>query len=92
METKYIARKYVNSRNRGSFSGLHKFKNEQKLNFKNTEETLSTIAAYTKHKPAVSRFQRRKVVVHFVNQIYCCDLIDFQKFSRWNSGKNWLCM
>lgn len=92
MDKKYIERKYLNTRIKGSFSGIQRFRKEQKLNSKNTLDVLSSIPAYTRHKPAPSRFKRRKVVVHFVNQIYCSDLIDLQKYYRWNSGKKWLCM
>lgn len=92
MEERYVEKKYTNVRNKGSFSGLKKFKTEQKLKNKVTKKVLSSIPAYSYHKSAPIRFQRRKVISLFVNQIYCSDLIDLQKLSRFNRGQKWLCV
>ncbi len=92
MEERYVEKKYLNVRNKGSFSGLKKFHTEQKLKSKITKKVLSSIPAYSYHKSAPIRFQRRKVVSLFVNQIFCTDLIDFQKLSRFNRGQKWLCV
>lgn len=53
---------------------------------------LSSLPAYSYHKSAPIHFRRRKVISLFVNQIYCTDLIDLTKLSRFNGGKKWLCL
>lgn len=92
MEKRYIEKRYHNLRNRGSFAGLKKFKNEQQLKHFIAQEALSSLPAYTLHKTALNRFQRRRVVSHFAKQIFCTDLIDLQKFYKFNGGKKWLCL
>ena len=44
------------------------------------------------HKPIKRNFQKRRVIVHNVDDIWCSDLVDMQKLSKWNKGYKYLLM
>ena len=44
------------------------------------------------HKPIKRNFTRRRVIVNGIDEIWCSDLIEMQKFSRWNAGYRYLLM
>ena len=44
------------------------------------------------HKPIRRTFTKRRVIVHNVDDIWCSDLVDMQKLSKWNKGEEqWDC-
>ena len=44
------------------------------------------------HKPIRRNFPKRRVIVHNVDDIWCSDLVDMQKLSKWNKGYKYLLM
>ena len=44
------------------------------------------------HKPIRRNFPERRVIVHNVDDIWCSDLVDMQKLSKWNKGYKYLLM
>ena len=44
------------------------------------------------HKPIKRTFTRRRVIVNGIDEAWCSDLIEMQKFSRWNAGYRYLLM
>ena len=36
------------------------------------------------HKPIKRNFKKRRVIVHNVDDIWCSDLVEMQKLSKWN--------
>ena len=44
------------------------------------------------HKPIRRNFPKRRVIVHNVDDIWCSDLVDMQKLSKWNKGYKCLLM
>ena len=42
------------------------------------------------YKPVIRKFQRRRVNVDSINEIWAADLIDMQAFSRDNNGIKYL--
>ena len=44
------------------------------------------------HKPIRRNFLKRRVIVHNVDDIWCSDLVDMQKLSKWNKGYKYLLM
>ena len=44
------------------------------------------------HKPIKRNFPKRRVIVHNVDDIWCSDLVDMQKLSKWNKGYKYLLM
>ena len=44
------------------------------------------------HKPIKRNFTRRRVIVNGIDEVWCSDLIEMQKFSRWNAGYRYLLM
>ena len=42
------------------------------------------------HKPIRRNFPKRRVIVHNVDDIWCSDLVDMQKLSKWNKGYKYL--
>ena len=44
------------------------------------------------HKPIKRNFTKRRVISHNVDDIWCSDLVDMQKLSKWNRGYKYLLM
>ena len=44
------------------------------------------------HKPIKRNFRKRRVIAHNVDDIWCSDLVDMQKLSKWNKGYKYLLM
>ena len=44
------------------------------------------------HKPIRRNFPRRRVVVKHIDDTWCSDLVEMQKFSKWNKGYRYLLM
>ena len=44
------------------------------------------------HKPIKRNFSKTRVIVHNVDNIWCSDLVDMQKLSKWNKGYKYLLM
>ena len=42
------------------------------------------------HKPIKRNFKKRRVIVHNVDGIWCSDLVEMQKLSKWNKGYKYL--
>ena len=43
-------------------------------------------------KPIRRNFPKRRVIAHNVDDIWCSDLVDMQKLSKWNKGYKYLLM
>ena len=83
----WLARNTINTKRKlglGVASGKVK-KNAQNLTW---EEKL----ADELHKPIRRNFPKRRVIVHNVDDIWCSDLVDMQKLSKWNKGYKYLLM
>ena len=50
------------------------------------KEWLETQDTYTKHKPIVKKFKRRKVITGGVNHQWQADLVELQEFAKVNDG------
>ena len=44
------------------------------------------------HKPITRTFQKRSVISSGINEIWAADLVEMQKFSKWNKGIKYLLM
>ena len=44
------------------------------------------------HKPITRNFQKRLVVSNEIDEIWAADLVEMQKFSKWNKGVKYLLM
>jgi len=40
------------------------------------------------HKPIKRSFPKRRVIAHHVDDIWCSDLVEMQKLSKWNKAIN----
>jgi len=83
-----IRRRYVNLKQKGSFSGVANFRKASKLNVK--KETLMKIPVYTLHHPVKKLFLRRRVQVNHINYQWAMDLADISAQSRYNNKKHFL--
>ena len=54
------------------------------------KEWLETQDTYTKHKPIVRKFKRRKVITGGVNHQWQADLVELQEFAKVNDGYRYL--
>ena len=92
MASAEIRRTYVNTRMSGAFGGLDSFiKNRKKWKDKRqVENELIKLEAFAIHRPVRKRFQRRRVLVHFINELWSGDLASLSKFAKDNNGTNFL--
>ena len=44
------------------------------------------------HKPIRRKFKTRRVIANHIDEIWCSDIVEMQKFSRWNAGYRYLLM
>ncbi|PFX18804.1 putative uncharacterized transposon-derived protein F54H12.3 [Stylophora pistillata] len=44
------------------------------------------------HKPIRRNFPKRRVIVNGIDEIWCSDLVEMQKFAKWNKGYRYLLM
>ena len=44
------------------------------------------------HKPITRNFQKRTVISNGIDEIWTADLVEMQKFSKWNKGIKYLLM
>ena len=44
------------------------------------------------HKPITRNFQKRSVISKGIDEIWAADLVEMQKFSKWNKGIKYLLM
>ena len=44
------------------------------------------------HKPITKNFSKRKVILNGIDKIWASDLVEMQKFSKWNKGIKYLLM
>jgi len=44
------------------------------------------------HKPVKRKFSRRRVISNGIDKIWGADLVEMQKFSKWNKGCKYLLM
>lgn len=44
------------------------------------------------HKPLKRNFIKRQVIVHHIEDIWCADLVEVQKYSKSNRGYKYLLM
>ena len=85
---KNITRTYLNQRFSGSYSGLSGFIKNRKTwkDRKVIDEELRKLDAYSLHRPVRRKFQRRKILVNFIGEIFASDLKDISSISQFNRG------
>ena len=44
------------------------------------------------HKPITRKFLKRTVISDLIDEIWAADLVEMQKFSKWNKGIKYLLM
>ena len=44
------------------------------------------------HKPITRNFKKRRVISYGVDEIWAADLVEMQKYSKWNKGFKYLLM
>ena len=42
------------------------------------------------NKPVINKFERKKIIINHINEIYSCDLVDMQKYSKVNRGYKYI--
>ena len=42
------------------------------------------------NKPVINKFERKKVIVNYIDEIHSCDLVDMQKYSKVNRGYKYI--
>ena len=85
-----------NERQWGHWLARNTINTKQKLGLgvKKNAENLDTWEGLANelHKPIKRNFTKRRVIAHKVDDIWCSDLVDMQKLSKWNRGYKYLLM
>ena len=42
------------------------------------------------NKGVINKFERKKVIIHYIDEIHSCDLVDMGKYSRMNKGYKYI--
>ena len=42
------------------------------------------------NKPVINKFERKKVIINYIDEIHSCDLVDMVKYSRMNKGYDYI--
>ena len=42
------------------------------------------------NKGVINKFERKKVIINYINEIHSCDLVDMTKYSRINKGYKYI--
>ena len=42
------------------------------------------------NKPVINKFERKKIIVNYIDEIHSCDLVDMVKYSRMNKGYKYI--
>ena len=42
------------------------------------------------NKPVINKFERKKIVINYIDEIHSCDLVDVQKYSKMNKGYKYI--
>ena len=71
----------------GTFAIKQIINTKQKLGMGNfTIEDLSNEL----NKPVINKFERKKVIINYINEIHSCDLVNMTKYSRMNKGYKYI--
>ena len=92
-----MARNTINTKRKLGLGTGNVKKNAQNLRVRGVTEGYSLEKWQEKladelHKPIGRNFPKRRVIVHNVDDIWCSDLVDMQKLSKWNKGYKYLLM
>lgn len=85
---KIIDDKYYNPET--GYCGINQLKRKTKLKQKDIEDFLHQQDVYTRFKPVIRKFRRRKVYVPNSNHQFDADLLFIKKYSKYNDGINYL--
>lgn len=72
------------------FTGINELARKAEINPKEVSEFLHQQDVYTLHKPIKHKFQRRKVLVHSIDEQWQADLVDMREYSKVNEGYHYL--
>ena len=42
------------------------------------------------NKPVINKFTRKKIIINYIDELYSCDLVDMQKYSKMNKGYKYI--
>ena len=85
--------KYFNPKIPGSFSGLYSFYKNSNLKNKSRKKIKDILLqndTYTLHKPVKKKFNRNKVIVTGIDEIWQIDLVDVAKIAKDNDNFKFL--
>ncbi len=91
----FLEKRYLSPSNPGSLGGVERLFKVAKqeipgLKRSQVQEFVQTQYAYTRHKPARKKFEKRKVIAVDINDVYHLDLVDLQKFAEFNDDYRYL--
>ena len=81
---------YTNPRASGSYGGIDMLRRYSHKPRKQVVKYLSTLDAYTLHKPTRIRFPRRRTVSKGIADLFQIDLVDLSNLSTYNDGYRYL--
>lgn len=89
-EKAILQKTYYDANNPGSYGGVSRLAKASGISEKTTKQWLMTQDTYTLHKPVFFKYKRRKVIALGIGELMQCDLIDMQKYSKYNKGIKYL--
>lgn len=84
--TRDMEKTYFDVSKPGSFGGIHGLARNSNSKVGVAREWLSKQDAYTLHRPARTRFRRRRVFSKGIDDLWQADLVDLSSLARYNDG------
>ena len=73
----------------GTFAIKQIINTKQKLGMGNNNFTMEDLSQEL-NKLVINKFERKKVIVNYIDEIHSCDLVDMIKYSRMNKGYKYI--
>ena len=86
-----LARNIINTKRKVGLGNPRRIK-KKRINESRLKKSWKEGPADKLHKPIKRNFPKRRVIARHVDDIWCSDLVDMQKLSKWNRGYKYLLM
>ena len=85
-----LSKIYYDPSDPGSFGGYHRLSKYAKVSLKTAQKFLESQNTYNKHKRALNKYTRRKIVVPEIDYLWQADLVIIKNIAKYNKNYNYL--
>ena len=85
-----LSKIYYDPSHPGSFGGYHRLSKYAKVSLKTAQRYLESQNTYNKHKRALNKYTRKKIVVPEIDYLWQADLVIVKNIAKYNKNYNYL--